>query len=79
MKPIETPTADIFINRIPESAKKDLMEWYPGQDMRKVVDIILSKELRIDDILKRDEDVYISDDKPYNEYFLLRRCRNLLN
>lgn len=78
MKPIETPTADIFINRMPESAKKDLMEWYPGQDMRKIVDIILSKELQIDDILKRDEDVYISDDKPYNEYFLLRRCRNLL-
>jgi len=79
MKPIETPTADIFINRIPESAKKDLMEWYPGQDMRKIVDIILSKELQINDILKIDEDVYISDDKPYNEYFLLRRCRNLIN
>ncbi|MDP4126716.1 MAG: fused MFS/spermidine synthase [Bacillota bacterium] len=79
IKPLETPTADIFIKRIPERAKKDLMEWYPDQDIRKIVGIILSKELQVYDILKRDEDVYISDDRPYNEYYLLRRCWNRLS
>jgi hypothetical protein len=78
MKPIETPTTDLFIKRMPESAKKDLMEWFPGQDIRKIVDILLSKEMLIKDSFKRDGGAYISDDKPYNEYFLLRRSRDLL-
>jgi spermidine synthase len=78
MKPIETPTTDLFIKRMPESAQKDLMEWFPGQDIRKIVDIMLSQEILIEDSFKKDEGAYISDDKPYNEYFLLRRCRDFL-
>lgn len=79
MKPIEIPTTDLFINRMPERAKKDLMEWFPGRDIRNIVEVLLGKEILIKYRFQRDENVYISDDKPYNEYFLLRRGRNLLS
>ncbi len=78
MKPIETPTVDLFINRMPERAKQDLMEWFPDRDIRTIVDIILSKEIRIKDSFRKEKGNYISDDQPYNEYFLLRRSRDLL-
>ena len=77
MKPIDIPTTDVFINRMPPHAKIDLMEWYPGQRIETIVDNFLSKEQEIGELLSKDEKIYISDDKPYNEYFFLRRCWKL--
>ena len=73
MKPIDVPTTDIFINRMPQNAKKDLMEWYPGYHIKTIVESFLSTEQKFEELLSKDEEIYISDDKPYNEYFLLRR------
>jgi len=77
MKPIDIPTTDVFINRMPQNAKIDLMEWYPDQHIETIVDDFLSKEQKIEELLSKDEEIYISDDKPYNEYFFLRRCWKL--
>jgi spermidine synthase len=73
MKPIDIPTTDVFINRMPQNAKIDLMEWYPDRHIETIVDDFLSKEQKIENILSKDEKIYISDDKPFNEYFFLRR------
>ena len=73
MKPIDIPTTDVFINRMPQNAKIDFMEWYPDQHIGTIVDKFLSNEQKIGGLLSKDEEIYISDDKPFNEYFLLRR------
>jgi hypothetical protein len=53
------------------------MEWYPDQHIENIVDNFLSKEQKIEELLSKDEEIYISDDKPYNEYFFIRRCWKL--
>jgi spermidine synthase len=73
MKPIDIPTTDVFINRMPQNARIDFMEWYPDQHIGTIVDKFLSNEQKIGGLLSKDEEIYISDDKPFNEYFLLRR------
>jgi hypothetical protein len=58
---------------MPQAARKDLMEWYPKRTMEDVIADIVSREMNSDHILNKDKSIYISDDRPYNEYFLVRQ------
>ena len=77
MEPFETPTAETMVSRLPVSARNDLLEWAGGADIHKYVKLTLQNELSVGKLLNHDDlTMYISDDRPYNEYFLLRRWRD---
>jgi spermidine synthase len=79
MQPIEKPSVDDFIARMPEGARDDMLEWSDGQSLDAYVASILEREVPLKDVLNPDSRVCVTDDQPYNEYFLLRRTWNKLN
>ena len=72
MEPIEQLSAADLAARMPAAARKDLLEWNPDQDLTAFLDQVLSKEHNPATVLLPDPRVRITDDLPYNEYFLLR-------
>jgi len=67
-------TAPTLIARMPETARKDLMEWFPGQTIESIFQQILAHRVPEEIALGTEITVpLISDDRPYNEYFLGRR------
>lgn len=75
MQPIETRTASELMARMPPRAKADLLEWSPAEQLPDYLDQVLLREVRISKLLFLDPQIRITDDRPYNEYFLLRRCK----
>lgn len=73
MEPMEQLTPDQLIARIPASAKADLMEWAGNADPTQYLASVISAELPIEELLNPNPEIRITDDHPYNEYFLLRR------
>jgi spermidine synthase len=72
MEPLQAPTVDEFVARLPAAAKKDLVEW-EHEDVSTLAGKILSKEVPLDDVLGNHPHRMITDDRPFNEYYLLRR------
>jgi spermidine synthase len=72
MTPIEEITPTQFVERLPESAKRDLMEWNSNITIEKMAENILSRRIDIENLLGH-SDAVVTDDRPYNEYFVLRR------
>lgn len=72
--PIEEPTSEEFVARMPAAARADLLEWNAEADRQidRFVTEILSTDIPLDRVLGENRDVRIDDDRPYNEYFLLR-------
>ena len=79
MQPIEKPGVGDFIARMPEGAREDMLEWADGQSLEAYVGSILEREIPLQHALNADPRVCVTDDQPYNEYFLLRRTWNKLN
>ena len=79
MQPIERPGVGDFITRMPKGAREDLLEWANGRSLEDYVSSILEREVPLQDALNPDLPVCVTDDQPYNEYFLLRRIWNKLN
>jgi spermidine synthase len=75
-EPIEQLKANQLAARMPESAKKDLLEWNDSQDAPAYIGLVVNHEVFVPALLNPDPEVQITDDQPYNEYFLLR-CWNL--
>ncbi|MEE8579991.1 MAG: hypothetical protein V3T33_00245 [Myxococcota bacterium] len=75
MEPFDTPTVEQFVARLPASAKRDLLEWNSEEqrDIEVFARSILSQEIDVRRILNRDPRIIITDDQPFNEYYLLRR------
>jgi len=72
MRPFAKPSVDTFIARMPERARADLLEWADGASLDVYVGAILGREIAFRDTLNADREVCVTDDRPYNEYFLLR-------
>jgi spermidine synthase len=72
---IESLTPEQMLERLPENAKADLMEWYPNRNIKAVVVEILNKEIPLSTVVNADPKIFVSDDQPYNEYFVLRRLQ----
>ena len=72
MQPLDPPTVDQFMARVPEAAKKDLVEW-EHTDARTTAKRILSQEIPLDSVLGDHPHRMITDDSPFNEYYFLRR------
>jgi predicted membrane-bound spermidine synthase len=62
--------------RIPTHAAADLVEWNEGTTPPEMMDEVLSGEKRVSDLIGADpSQPPIGDDRPVNEYFLLRSIR----
>jgi len=73
MEPIERRTAGELAARLPARATTDLLEWAPTNDLAAYLGQALSFEMAIENDLHPNPKIRITDDRPYNEYFLLRR------
>jgi predicted membrane-bound spermidine synthase len=73
MEPIESSDAGQLAARMPESAKQDLLEWSDSPDVTAYLGRVVSNEVDMARFLNPDLEIQITDDQPYNEYFLLRR------
>jgi spermidine synthase len=73
----ETPIPEIspaeFVARLPEAAQRDLIEWDSNQSLIGMTTDVLSRRVPISTALQADLPAEITDDQPYNEYFILRR------
>ena len=72
MEPLEEMTVDKMLRRLPMPAQLDLSEW-SKDGLRADIGKVLEQELPITDLLPPRPSILITDDQPYNEYFLLRR------
>jgi len=77
MEPIDVFGADSLAFAMPITAGDDLMEWAPGVTLPDYITLMMSRPVPIDQLLSPDVNVRITDDRPYNEYFLLRRWRHM--
>jgi spermidine synthase len=75
MEPIEPATAKELAARMPEKARKDLLEWEPKEDLPHFIDEVLQREIQLTGVLNPTQHYCINDDRPFNEYFLLRQWR----
>lgn len=76
MSPINVPTAREMISRIPAAAKADMIEWYEADEVHNFdgfIRLMLESEVPLETLLSNDRQMAITDDRPYNEYFFLRR------
>jgi spermidine synthase len=76
MQPIKALTPAQLADRMPADAKKDLLEWTDSQGAPAYLGRVITNEYSIPAILNPDSDVEITDDRPFNEYFLLRRMHH---
>ncbi|MGP8200073.1 MAG: hypothetical protein ACLQU4_11290 [Limisphaerales bacterium] len=78
MQPIERATAEELAARMPSKARQDLMEWMDAKrypTLPDYLETVLSWELAIARMLNPDPKIQITDDRPFNEYYLLRDWR----
>jgi spermidine synthase len=72
--PIRDITPAEFVSRLPEPAKRDLMEWNSNISIERMAENILSRRTDIESLLPAgSKTAVVTDDLPYNEYFILRR------
>jgi hypothetical protein len=73
MSPLPRPSAKEFVARLPLRARYDLVEWQPGVTAEAAATRILAGEVPLSSVLPASSSVpALSDDRPFNEYFLLR-------
>ncbi len=72
--PIPARTAAELAGRLPPRAAADLVEWFEGKTPEQLLDGLLTREVQADQILALAPSApLLVDDRPMNEYFLLRR------
>ena len=74
MTPIAVPDTAAFIARMPPRARRDLMAWEGGRSLHAVVHQILALREPLHAVLPAPGAgiPLLTDNRPYNEYFLLR-------
>lgn len=73
MSPVPEPSAQELLARMPASAVADMMEWGPASTPLQQFSLMLSKPASPAQLIARSPDTpALQDDRPVNEYFLLR-------
>jgi spermidine synthase len=75
VQPLPVLTGEQAAARMPADAQRDLLEWNPGPTLPAYLNQVLTNEHPFEKLLDPDPRIIITDDKPFNEYFLLRRLR----
>jgi spermidine synthase len=74
--PLPERTAGELAQRLPPKAASDLMEWGPEPTPERQFASVLQKELSLDQMIAQAPDApALQDDRPENEYYLMRRRR----
>jgi len=73
MQPIDRCTPAEMAARLPPAAARDLLEWNLTPDLEHYLKLVLAPEIPVDAALQQKNEIRITDDQPYNEYFLLRQ------
>jgi spermidine synthase len=73
LSPIPGISPREMAQRMPLPARKDMVEWTPQESPEDLFRFFLRHEVDPKALLNGDLRVVITDDRPYNEYFLLRR------
>ena len=73
MEPLPAIQGEPLPRQLPEAAARDLVEWAPNVTPYQLLQTVFSREERLSDFLKVAPQLpAIQDDRPVNEYFLLR-------
>ena len=72
MQPFEMPSAEAFEKKLPPKARADLIEGFNHLSVQQYYQIVMSREVPLESILIPNSGISITDDRPYNEYFLMR-------
>jgi predicted membrane-bound spermidine synthase len=74
--PIPQRTAADLAARLPAAAAADLIEWGPEDTPTEQFAVVLGQELQLDDLIRQNPGIpALSDDRPINEYYLMRNWR----
>jgi hypothetical protein len=74
--PIPRRTAEELAARMPAGAAADLIEWGPETTPIAQFQAVLDREIPLDQLIREDPGVpALQDDRPINEYYLLRNWR----
>jgi spermidine synthase len=73
MQPIHVPTLNECLTRLPPAAEADLLEWEHGVTPRAFWSALLAREMPVQELMTDHPVIALTDDRPYNEYYLLRR------
>lgn len=76
MQPFDMPSTENFVKRLPRSASADLTEWYKDKNPAPLYRKMIQKEIPAEKILPAGFKYSITDDRPFNEYFLIRKRIN---
>jgi hypothetical protein len=75
-RPIHGLTANEIIGKMPASAQADLEEWNRAKDrgpgLKEKIDRVLASEVKISELYDQTA-ATIEDDRPFNEYYLVRK------
>jgi spermidine synthase len=75
-QPIEMRNPAELVKRMPSSALRDLLEWGPEKSPENEIADILANETTIETVVARDPEASaLHDDRPINEYYMLRQLR----
>src|SRR5262249_2019431 len=74
--PIPRLSAAELAARLPPGAANDLVEWGPSADPTRQFENILRRERNIEDLISENPSAPpLTDDRPLNEYYILRNVR----
>lgn len=73
MEPVILPPVREMIKRMPPDAIQDFIEWYDQKDLHILWTDIMTREIPLESLLNDDKRVIITDNRPFNEYYVLRR------
>ena len=72
--PMQRLPVATLAGRLPPAAARDLLEWGPTSSVVSQFETVLGRERQIQDLIQGDPSApLLTDDRPLNEYFLLRR------
>jgi spermidine synthase len=77
-KPIKEAVAAEMAARLPAAAVTDLLQWSPGDTPQSMFSRMIAHETTTDAIIAGEPGKAITDDRPYNEYYYLRRTAQSL-
>ena len=73
-RPLIRIPAAVLAGRLPAAAARDLIEWGPEASAERQFETVLGRERQIQDLIGAAPGApLLTDDRPVNEYFLLRR------
>jgi spermidine synthase len=74
LAPVPPMTAEEFLARMPVDARRDLQEWSVTRNPEREMEARIAQQVRLEFQWPQEPDApLITDDRPYNEYFFVRR------